>query len=85
MLKGTTPTGFDFAIEDANLNNYELVELIGELDENPLVIPRVVNLLLGKEQAKALKDHVRVDGKVPTDKMTAELENIFTSKQIKNS
>ena len=68
-----------------NLKNYELVEALANMDENPLFIPKVVNLLLGKEQAERLKDHVRVDGTIPTDKMMAEIENIFALQEVKNS
>lgn len=87
MLHGTTKSGFDYEISDERLENYELAEAIGELEENPLIIPKVVNLLLGKEQAKVLKDHVRTEnGMVPPEKMTDEITEIFQAHtQVKNS
>lgn len=87
MLEGKTASGFDYKIPEDNLNNYELVEVLGEMEENPLLIAKTVNLLLGKEQAKELKDHLRTDGgTVPTDKMSEEIMEIFESqKETKNS
>lgn len=81
-LTGVTKTGFAYSISEKNVRNYELVEALGELDTNPLALPRVMNLLLGKEGTKKLKDHVRDnDGIVDTEKITAELEDIFKAQE----
>lgn len=81
-LTGVTKTGFAYSISEKNVRNYELVEALGELDTNPLALPRVMNLLLGKEGIKKLKDHVRdKDGIVDTEKITAELEDIFKAQE----
>lgn len=87
MIKGKTETGFEYEIQEENLDNYELVEVLGEMDENPLVITKIVNLLLGKEQANNLKNHVRAEsGIVSTEKMGEEIKCIFESVQkAKNS
>lgn len=78
MIKGKTESGFVYQIPEDNLNNYELIEFIDELDDNPLVVVKIVNMLLGKEQAKKLKEHVRTkDGLVPAEKMSDELAEIF--------
>ena len=85
-LTGVTKSGFAYSILEKNVRNYELVEALGELETNPLVLPRVMNLLLGKEQAQKLKDHLRdEDGVVDTEQITSELKNIFESqKRLKN-
>lgn len=85
-LTGVTKSGFAYSILEKNVRNYELVEALGELETNPLMLPRVMNLLLGKEQAQKLKDHLRdEDGVVDTEKITSELKNIFESqKRLKN-
>lgn len=85
-LTGVTKSGFAYSILEKNVRNYELVEALGELETNPLALPRVMNLLLGKEQAQKLKDHLRdEDGVVDTEKITSELKNIFESqKRLKN-
>lgn len=87
MIKGTTKSGFKFKLTEARLNNYELLEYIGELEENPLVLSKVVNLLLGKEQTAKLKNHLRTkDGIVPSEKMSEEITEIFQSQsETKNS
>lgn len=82
-FKGTTKTGFPFDISMARMENYEVVETIAEIDENPLVLPRLLKLLLG-DQVAALKDHVRgEDGMVPTQKLMDEVRDIFESQNVK--
>ncbi|MPM49077.1 hypothetical protein SDC9_95805 [bioreactor metagenome] len=87
MIKGKTKSGFLYELDKERLNNYELLEAIGELEENPLVLSSVVNLLLGKEQTKKLKDHLRTEnGIVPTEKMSEEITEIFQNQgETKNS
>ncbi|UQR01283.1 hypothetical protein LQ057_02885 [Enterococcus gallinarum] len=87
MIKGKTNSGFKYSIEKKRLDNYELLEVINEVDENPTLIPKALKLLLGQEQANALKEHVRdEDGIVPAEKMIEELGNIFQNQaQTKNS
>lgn len=87
MIKGKTKSGFSYELDKERLNNYELLESIEELEENPLVLSRVVNLLLGKEQTKKLKDHLRTEnGIVPTEKMSEEITEIFQNQgETKNS
>jgi hypothetical protein len=87
MIEGKTKSGFEYKIPEENLNNYELVEALGELEENPLLIAKTVDLLLGKEQKEKLKDHLRTkSGTVPVDKISEEIMEIFNSqKESKNS
>jgi hypothetical protein len=86
MLKGKTKSGFKYEIADERLNNYELLESMAEVDSNPLMLPMVINLLLGKENAAALKSHVRGDGEfIPTEKLSQEIQEIFNGQEIKNS
>lgn len=87
MLKGKTNTGFAFQISDERQNNYELLEEFGKLDENPALLPRTVEMLLGEKQTASLKDHVRTkSGIVPADKMMDELKDILESQnQLKKS
>lgn len=87
MITGKTSSGFEYAIPEEDLNNYELVEALGEMDENPLLLSKTVNLLLGKEQANKLKNHLRTErGTVPTEKIADEIMDIFKSqKEAKNS
>ena len=87
MIKGKTTSGFEYEISKARLENYELIEVLSEVDENPLLLPKTVNLLLGEEQADKLKDHLRDDeGLVSTEKLTNEIMEIFQNQsETKNS
>jgi len=87
MITGKTDSGFAYKIKEENLDNYELLEALGEVEDNPLVISKVVKLLLGKEQTEKMKDHVRSKyGIVSAEKMSEELKNIFESvEKAKNS
>lgn len=87
MLTGKTKSGFKYEISEERLNNYELLESISEIEENPMVLPKVVKGLLGKEQHDALKDHLRnEDGVVQLEILGKEVEEIFQShNQTKNS
>lgn len=86
VIKGKTSTGFAFSISKNALNNFELLDYFSGLDEDPLLLPKILKILLGEEQKQALYDHVRLeDGTVPTEKIEAEIEEIFSSKaEIKN-
>jgi hypothetical protein len=86
MLTGKTKTGFEFEISESALNNYELFEVLSEVDSNPLKMPQMVNLLLGEEQKKTLMEHLRTeDGTVPIDAVSKEILDIFSSARLKNS
>lgn len=78
MIEGKTKTGFAYKIEDANLNNMELVDAIAEADGNPIAVSKVVLLLLGAEQRKALYDHLRAEnGTVPVGAVKDAILDIF--------
>ena len=74
MISGTTSSGFAFSISDDAVNDMELFELFAEADQNPLVLPTLINRLLGTEQKKRLYDHLRNEnGIVPVDKVGDEV------------
>lgn len=85
MIQGKTNSGFKFEIDENQLKNYEFVELVAEVDENELLMPKLLKLLLG-DQVEALKDHIRDEsGIVPIKKMVTEIKDIFENAQVKNS
>ena len=86
MLKGKTQSGFEFEVPDESLNNYEMIEVLADVDTNALLLPKLVKMLLGDEQAERLKSHLRTDkGNVPLDAISVEIMEIFKSGQAKNS
>ncbi|CAI3375767.1 hypothetical protein [Enterococcus cecorum] len=85
MIKGITKSGFRFKVNESIINDYEFLELISEVEENPIMFPKLLNRLLGKQQTEKLKNHVRdKNGIVDAEKITAEVADIFkTQKQLK--
>lgn len=79
MIAGKTKTGFKFSIEDGALDDWELLEVLADIDDGKTQkIGTAIKLLLGADQAKALKEHCRNDeGRVPTSAMMAEMGEIF--------
>lgn len=78
MIKGKTSSGFAYKISEARVSNYELIESLNETETNPLALPKTVNLLLGKEQADKLKDHLRdEEGLISTENLSSEIMEIF--------
>lgn len=45
MLKGKTKTGFEYEFDENLFKDYELVELLAEVDDNPLVLPQIFKSL----------------------------------------
>lgn len=85
-LKGVTKQGFRYTISKERLENFELVELIGEVDANPLLLPKLIKLLLGDRQAENLKNFLRdAEGFVSTKKIGDVVTEIFNNQdQLKN-
>lgn len=86
MLKGKTKSGFTYEVGDDTINNFELIEVLAEVDTNPLLLPKLVKMLLGEDQKKKLADHLRTEsGTVPLDAISAEITEIFLGEKLKNS
>lgn len=80
-----TKSGFKYEISKERLNNYELLEYISEVDTNPLIIPKLLEALLGKKQKQKLIEHLRdKKGLVPTEKLVEEIKEILENKDLKN-
>lgn len=79
MVAGKTSSGFVFEIPEENLDNYDLLEVLAEIDSgNTGLMPKMIEMLLGKEQKDALKEHIRKqDGRVSSAKMFAVVDEIF--------
>ena len=86
LITGKTKSGFNYQIQKEQVEDYDFIELIGEVDENPTVIPKIVKLLFGKEQTEKLKDHLRTeDGFVPAAKMIEVFGEVLNNPKLKNS
>lgn len=78
--------GFEVEIPDERLDDWEVLETIDELDENPERAARLTKLLLGEDDYKRLKEHCKVDGKVSMTSMMEALNEILNANnKSKNS
>lgn len=85
---GTTKTGFSFDVDKENLDNMELLEALNEMEENPVVLPSICIMILGKDGKRKLYDHLRDEkGRVPVSAVVEEIKDIFEvfGQQGKNS
>lgn len=79
MKKIKTESGFICEINPLLLDDMELIDSLAEIEENPLVLPKVIVKLLGSDLKKKLYDHVRAkDGRVPVEAISKELADIFS-------
>lgn len=77
-MTGETKSGFHYELEDDALEDMELLDALSELGEASGAASRVVVRLLGKQQRKALYDHIRDEnGKVRPAKVMEEISDIF--------
>lgn len=80
MMKGVTKSGFAFEIQEEVLDDMELLDAICEIEENPLMVSKVLKMLLGNEQRKALYDNLRNEaGRVPASAVSEAIADIFSS------
>lgn len=59
MLKGILKNGFEWEIDEAELDDYELIEQFSDLTENPMIFPKIIKKVLGEKQLNDLKNHIR--------------------------
>lgn len=77
-MEGITKTGFEFKVEVELLDDWDVLDMLAEMQKgNMLVAPDFVRKVFGKDQGKALIEHCRVDGRVPTEKVLAEVFDVF--------
>ena len=87
FIKGVTKSGFRYSFPKDRLWKYELLELLADMNEDMLSLPRVVKMLLGEKQTIRLKDHIRDKyGIVPMSRIEEEIREIFENQgELKNS
>lgn len=95
MRNGTTSTGFEWEFDEAHADDMRFVDLISAVtDENTPDFEKLsgasklVELLLGKEQKKALYNHIGAQhgGRVPFAALNAALTEIMSAggESVKN-
>ena len=78
-MTGTTASGFEFEMEDDLLKDVEFLEIFYAVQRGDTgAVFDLIGAALGKDQKKALYDHVRNGkGKVMIEDLTPELEDMF--------
>ena len=81
MTKVTTASGFAAEIDEAALDDMELLDMLMETSkDNVRHLPAILGKLLGEEGKRRLYDHVRTpEGRVPYAAIDRELAEIFSA------
>jgi hypothetical protein len=58
MLKGKTQSGFAFEIDEDKLDDMDVLEYFGSVDDDMSILPKLIEILLGKEQKDKLREFV---------------------------
>ena len=82
-----TTSGFEFEIDPEILDDMELVDALAEVEDNPLMISKVVTMLFGDDK-KRLYDHIKETKgvkRVPIEAVGEVIEEVFDALNEKNS
>ena len=80
MVTGKTKSGYEFSIEKEKFNDMELMDMLGEMHDNPFMLGNVIEKILGKEEKKKLYDSLRNEaGRVPVEAAQDALDCIFNA------
>lgn len=91
IITATTKGGFEFTADVEVLQDMEFLELLNEVDKNSLLLPKLCEMLVGKEGKKNLYDFVRNENgralATAIQPLAIEIIQILSdrSKEIKNS
>lgn len=84
---GVLKNGFRYKVCLDALNDMRLFDYIAELDENPMLFPKVAKIILGEKQKENLYKYLSDStGRVPADEFSECIEEIFEQiGELKNS
>lgn len=87
MKKGITSSGFKYSINEENLDDWNFLKVLKEIDNGE--IQRIVDfvpMLLGEKQARQLEKYLeKKEGKVRISSVSREIEEILaSSSDLKN-
>lgn len=86
MIKGETSKGFKYSISEKLLESYDFLDIVSQVDDNLLKLPKLVKLLFG-ENAEKFINHLRdKDGLVSQKEVSDTILEIFNKqKELKKS
>ena len=71
--------GFEVKVEPDELNDMYFVEALADIESDVLALPKVMKMMLGEEQKKALyKSLEDENGRVPIEAITDAITEIMT-------
>lgn len=83
--KGTLSNGFRYNIENDVFDDYEILELIADVEENPANITKLVTLVLGEKQKNNLINYLKnKEGKARLSTMERLMGELFQKLQKDN-
>ena len=88
MKSGKLENGFEFSIDETVLDDMRFFDTLSRVEKEPLLFPKVADMLLGGEQKERLYKHIEAeDGRVPIEAFSKCLEEIMlmVGEQGKNS
>lgn len=78
MTEVKTSTGLEISVNESAIDDMELLELVGKINEGEVFrYPQLAEKLLGEDGKKRLYDHIRVDGRVPIGAFDTEITEIM--------
>lgn len=78
MIKGKLNNGFDYEINEDVFDNIRFFEMLAEVEENPLILAKMLMFLFGREQKEALYKHLeQINGKASVTDVMNCVEEIF--------
>ncbi len=58
MIEGKTQSGFAFEIDEDKLDDMDVLEYFGSVDDDMSKLPKLIEILLGKDQKDRLREFV---------------------------
>lgn len=86
MITGKIGCGFEYKIDREVLESWEVLEAINEVEDNPVRIVKLVNVLLGEKQKKSLIKYLggHPSAKEMSDAITEIFHNAKENAEAKN-
>lgn len=90
-VTAVTESGFEFTTDVRAIQDMEFLEMLGEVDANPIIMPKLCEKMLGKAGKRKLYEFVRdEDGYVTAEAIAPVFTEILKivsekSKEVKNS
>lgn len=86
MIKGKTKSGFRYSVDENIITDFEFIENLEKVMDNGAGLSKVLIILLGEKQKKALINYVRdkKTKRVPVKNLIKEVEDILSNPKIKN-